>query len=138
MVVLIFVMGFIYMERRLLARMQSRLGPNRTGPLGLLQPVADAVTTCRWGATGNRSYSSITRASPPCAATKRDSRRHNILQPVSEDTGRQYGLCLFDSGNIMITATSEDTINSFAQYGTFTGRLSSREWVTIPASAGVL
>jgi len=31
------------MERRLIARMQSRLGPNRTGPWGLLQPVADAV-----------------------------------------------------------------------------------------------
>jgi NADH-quinone oxidoreductase subunit H len=41
--VLTVVMGFIYMERRLMARMQSRLGPNRTGPWGLLQPVADAV-----------------------------------------------------------------------------------------------
>jgi NADH-quinone oxidoreductase subunit H len=41
--VLIMVMFFIYFERRLLARMQARLGPNRTGPLGLLQPVADAV-----------------------------------------------------------------------------------------------
>ena len=42
-VVLTFVMGFIYLERRLLARMQSRLGPNRTGPFGLLQPLADAL-----------------------------------------------------------------------------------------------
>ena len=41
--VLTIVMGFIYFERRALARMQSRLGPNRTGPFGLLQPVADAV-----------------------------------------------------------------------------------------------
>jgi NADH-quinone oxidoreductase subunit H len=41
--VLTIVMGFIYMERRLLGRMQARLGPNRTGPFGLLQPVADAV-----------------------------------------------------------------------------------------------
>ncbi len=32
-----------YYERRLLARMQTRIGPNRTGPLGLLQPVADGI-----------------------------------------------------------------------------------------------
>ena len=41
--VLIMVMGAIYIERRGMARMQSRLGPNRTGPFGLLQPVADAL-----------------------------------------------------------------------------------------------
>jgi NADH-quinone oxidoreductase subunit H len=41
--VLIMVMGAIYVERRGMGRMQSRLGPNRTGPFGLLQPVADAV-----------------------------------------------------------------------------------------------
>ena len=41
--VLTMVMGVIYIERRGMARMQSRLGPNRTGPFGLLQPVADAV-----------------------------------------------------------------------------------------------
>ena len=32
-----------YVERRLLAFMQFRLGPNRTGPFGLLQPVADGI-----------------------------------------------------------------------------------------------
>ncbi len=41
--VLVLVMAFIYIERRGMARMQSRLGPNRTGPLGVFQPVADAV-----------------------------------------------------------------------------------------------
>ena len=33
----------ILFERRALAFMQDRLGPNRTGPQGLLQSVADAV-----------------------------------------------------------------------------------------------
>lgn len=30
-------------ERRLLARFQVRMGPNRVGPFGLLQPLADAI-----------------------------------------------------------------------------------------------
>ena len=41
--VLSLVMGFIYLERRGIGRFQVRLGPNRVGPFGLLQPVADAV-----------------------------------------------------------------------------------------------
>jgi NADH-quinone oxidoreductase subunit H len=43
---LILLTGFAYLtlyERRALARMQVRVGPNRAGPQGLLQPVADAV-----------------------------------------------------------------------------------------------
>jgi NADH-quinone oxidoreductase subunit H len=31
------------LERKGLARMQNRLGPNRTGPYGILQPVADGI-----------------------------------------------------------------------------------------------
>src|SRR6266567_8600783 len=30
-------------ERKVVAKIQGRLGPNRAGPLGLLQPVADAL-----------------------------------------------------------------------------------------------
>ena len=33
----------VYGERKLIGRMQSRLGPNRVGPFGLLQPIADAI-----------------------------------------------------------------------------------------------
>ena len=40
---LVMVLGAVYIERRVLGKMQSRLGPNRTGPFGLLQAVADAV-----------------------------------------------------------------------------------------------
>ena len=41
--VLVMVIGFIYLERRGMARMQARIGPNRTGPFGLLQAIADAI-----------------------------------------------------------------------------------------------
>lgn len=41
--VLLMVMGFIWFERRAMGRMQARLGPNRVGPFGLLQPVADVI-----------------------------------------------------------------------------------------------
>jgi len=42
----IVLLGFAYLtlfERRAMARMQVRIGPNRAGPWGLLQPVADGV-----------------------------------------------------------------------------------------------
>jgi NADH-quinone oxidoreductase subunit H len=42
-VVILMVMGFIYIARREIGRMQSRVGPNRTGPFGLLQAVADVL-----------------------------------------------------------------------------------------------
>ena len=35
--------ALVWLERRLLGRFQSRLGPNRVGPAGLLQPVADVI-----------------------------------------------------------------------------------------------
>lgn len=37
------VMGLIYVERKVIARFQMRLGPTRTGPAGLMQSLADAV-----------------------------------------------------------------------------------------------
>jgi len=45
-VILALLTGFAYLtwyERRALARIQARIGPNRAGPQGLLQPIADAV-----------------------------------------------------------------------------------------------
>lgn len=40
---LLFAAYLIYVERRLLGFLQVRLGPNRAGPQGLLQPFADAI-----------------------------------------------------------------------------------------------
>ena len=46
LVVNVFLAGaalFTYVERRLLGRFQGRLGPNRVGPFGVLQPIADGL-----------------------------------------------------------------------------------------------
>ncbi len=37
------VLSMVWLERKALGRLQLRLGPTRTGPMGLLQPIADAV-----------------------------------------------------------------------------------------------
>ncbi len=37
------VLSLTWLERKLLGRLQRRLGPTRTGPMGLMQPIADAV-----------------------------------------------------------------------------------------------
>lgn len=42
-VVLTMAAYMVLLERKLLGRMQLRYGPNRVGPLGLLQPLADGV-----------------------------------------------------------------------------------------------
>ncbi|MDP7588967.1 MAG: NADH-quinone oxidoreductase subunit H, partial [Dehalococcoidia bacterium] len=37
------VLSLTWLERKLLGRLQLRLGPTRTGPMGILQPMADAL-----------------------------------------------------------------------------------------------
>ena len=39
----VIVLGLTYLERKVLGRIQMRMGPMRTGPYGLLQPIADAI-----------------------------------------------------------------------------------------------
>lgn len=46
LLVIVLLTGFAYLsyiERKLVARFQVRYGPNRAGPFGLLQPIADAL-----------------------------------------------------------------------------------------------
>ena len=39
----IIAFALIYLERKILARLQARVGPTRTGPIGTLQSIADAL-----------------------------------------------------------------------------------------------
>ena len=46
-VLLLAVAYVTWLERKLIGRMQLRYGPNRAGPYGLLQPIADLVKMIR-------------------------------------------------------------------------------------------
>src|SRR4029077_14527237 len=46
-VVLVLFAYLTLVERKLMGRMQLRFGPNRAGPYGLLQPIADLVKLVR-------------------------------------------------------------------------------------------
>ena len=49
-VINVVLVGFAYLtllERKVMGRMQLRYGPNRAGPYGLLQPIADLVKLIR-------------------------------------------------------------------------------------------
>ncbi len=42
-VITVFAISLVWLERKLLGRLQGRPGPTRVGPFGLLQPLADAL-----------------------------------------------------------------------------------------------
>ena len=59
----------VWLERKLLARLQVRLGPNRAGIFGLLQPIADAVKLlCKEDIVPDAADGAIFRLAPAVVA----------------------------------------------------------------------
>ena len=66
--------GFAYLtlvERKVMGRMQLRYGPNRAGPYGLMQPIADLVKLIR-----KESFFPAERST-----SSTSSRRSSLLSP---------------------------------------------------------
>jgi len=91
----------IWIERRVVGRMQSRLGPNRLGPFGLLQPVADAIKLMQKEVLQPRSADGLVFTLAPIAFTV-----PGIAILAVIPWGRNMTLAELDVGIVFIFAMS--------------------------------
>ena len=91
----------IWIERRVVGRMQSRLGPNRLGPFGLLQPIADAIKLMQKEVLQPRLADGLVFTAAPIAFTV-----PGIAVMAVLPWGRNMTLANLDVGVIYIFAMS--------------------------------
>jgi len=91
----------IWVERRVVGRMQSRLGPNRLGPFGLLQPVADAIKLMQKEVLQPRTADGLVFSVAPIAFTV-----PGIVVLAVLPWGRNMTLANLDVGIVFILALS--------------------------------
>ena len=104
---MIFVIGLsivpivLIVERKLLGRFQHRYGPNRVGPFGLLQPLADIVKLARQGAVPPEHVVRLLFALAPVDRDRdrrRGARDHPVRRRASTSSARRSGLYGIDVG----------------------------------------
>jgi NADH-quinone oxidoreductase subunit H len=91
----------VWVERRVIGRMQSRLGPNRAGPFGLLQPVADAIKLMQKEVLQPKAADALVFTAAPIAFTVPGIALMAVLP-----WGRNMTLADLDVGIIYIFAMS--------------------------------
>ncbi len=101
----------IWIERRVVGRMQSRLGPNRAGPFGLLQPVADAIKLMQKEVLQPKAADGLVFSIAPIAFTV-----PGIVVMAVLPWGRNMSLANLDVGVVFILA-----LTSLGALAVFTG-----------------
>ncbi len=101
----------IWVERRVVGRMQSRLGPNRLGPFGMLQPVADAIKLMQKEVLQPRVADGAVYSLAPIVFTV-----PGIVVLAVLPSGRNMVLANLDAGVVFILAMS-----SLGALAVFTG-----------------
>jgi NADH-quinone oxidoreductase subunit H len=113
----------IWVERRLIGRIQVRRGPNRVGPFGLLQPVADAIKLIQKEVLTPKAADGVVFALAPIAIfipailafAVLPWGRHMVLADLN--VGVLYLLALGSTSAIMIFMAGYASNNKYALLG---------------------
>jgi NADH-quinone oxidoreductase subunit H len=136
----------IWIERRVVGRMQSRLGPNRLGPFGLLQPVADAIKLIQKEALTPRAADGLVFALAPIVVFVPAILAYAVL-PWGKDmvladlnVGVLYLVALGSTATIVVFMAGYASNNKYALLGSMRviAMLISYEIPTLLALLGVV